>query len=517
MHQNSNIKRIIVASNSKDRDTLQLGPKFLDTINLKQSNKFKMSSTSYNKFFSESDQKGSLSNEYNQNQSTSRRFSLSNVYKTVDIEVLKDQILKLKIESNRKTKELSILKIENLKLDEDNRKNLRVMEEILYAAGKSSDSIIQAILKSEDGSTELNNLNNQNSQNNQENADFCITPSNFIRLREVFVISSLKKQITQMRQIIQQKEEELENIKLNSKVMKYAKLEYTYNNNLTELNQYKKENEYLKFNLEETIGKFKEISDEKENYRSLLNKMKSQIEEIKIKNKNLDEDNRNLIDNKRVHEEKICHLGKVIETYNRAKNKEKITAEETTIKKENPNINNLQTVIDNLKSDKQKLEKKNTDLLKEIRQLREVAEKTEIKEKAEINSKNKNEDDTQNIQNLQNLRNQVKNLENKIRTLEQESIDIKKERDFIFSKNKEITDSLITLKIEKEKLSEENENLLRTKQEKISSNKNNDDDLLKEKDEMITNLESECNELKINIESMKIEVVLLKSKKFVEN
>jgi hypothetical protein len=36
-----------------------------------------------------------------------------------------------------------------------------------------------------------------------------------------------------MRQIIQQKEEEIENIKRNSKVMKYAKLEYTYNNNLT--------------------------------------------------------------------------------------------------------------------------------------------------------------------------------------------------------------------------------------------------------------------------------------------
>jgi chromosome segregation ATPase len=497
MQQNS-IKRIIVGSKSKDRESLQSGPRFIDTVNTKKLNKFKMSSTTYNKFFSESNNKGSTSTEYNPNQTVPRRFSHSNVYKTVDVDVLKDQILKLKIENNRITKEMSFLKIENCKLEEDNRKNLRVMEEILHAAGKSSDSIIQAILKAEEGQGEL-----QDPQN-QDNDEFCISPNNFIRLREIFVISSLKKQITQMRQIIQQKDEELDNIKLNSKVMKYAKLEYSYNNNLTELNQFKKENENLKINLEDTISKFKELFDEKENYRTSLGKIKSQLEEIKTKNKSLDEDNKSLSDNKRVYEEKISHLSKVIETYNRVKNKEKITAEETAIKKENSNLNNLQANLDNLKNEKLRLEKKNSDLMKEIRQLREVVDRIEIKEKSEIDLKNTKNDE------LQNLRNQIKKLENKINSLEQEIIDIKKERDFIFSKNKEITDSLINLRLEKEKLSEERDNLIKSKQE---SNNSNINELLKEKDNLITNLESECNDMKINHESMKIEIVLLKSKK----
>ena len=75
------------------------------------------------------------------------RFSHNNMFNLIDVDNLKDQILKLKTENNRKAKELSLIKKEKGKLEEDNKKNIRVMEEILSEAGKSATDIINKIHK----------------------------------------------------------------------------------------------------------------------------------------------------------------------------------------------------------------------------------------------------------------------------------------------------------------------------------------------------------------------------------
>ena len=62
-----------------------------------------------------------------------------------------------------------------------------------------------------------------------------VNAANIIKLREVFMINNLKRQINSYRQIVKEKDEELSSLKLNSKVSKYQTLESEYKNKNEEL------------------------------------------------------------------------------------------------------------------------------------------------------------------------------------------------------------------------------------------------------------------------------------------
>lgn len=127
-------------------------------------------------------------------------------------------------------------------------------------------------LKDDQENLNKNNLvmkNNPKINYTDNNPKLHFQSGNINKLREVlkitnqvFMINNLKKQISNYRQIVKEKNEELSDLKVSSKVSKYKNLECEYKQRNEELfllkNNYKKINqaysEYLKFNVLEKIG-----------------------------------------------------------------------------------------------------------------------------------------------------------------------------------------------------------------------------------------------------------------------
>jgi hypothetical protein len=76
----------------------------------------------------------------------------------------------LKIENNKKAKEFQGLKIEFIKLEEDNFKNVKIIEEVLNESKKFKNANFEA------NDAELNFDNNEN---------IFMSNDNYIRMREV--------------------------------------------------------------------------------------------------------------------------------------------------------------------------------------------------------------------------------------------------------------------------------------------------------------------------------------------
>ena len=108
--------------------------------------------------------------------------------------------------------------------------------------------------KASEGDHQLNNDNfiSSYNSNNPNKLNFMhINPANIIKLREVFMINNLKKQVINFKQILKSKDEEIAGMKNNSKVAKLQILE----------NEFRIKNEE-NFSLKENFEALKEAFDE---------------------------------------------------------------------------------------------------------------------------------------------------------------------------------------------------------------------------------------------------------------
>jgi len=228
----------------------------------------------------------------------SRRFNFSK-RKGVGIIDLQDENIKLKVEIRKQITESNHLRIENNKMHEENLKNLRLIEEILHEAGKSATDLIQNILNEE---------TNINYEKNKK--EFSLSQNNFIRLREVYVIKKLKNYIHILKENLKVKEEEIENYKTNSKIMKYVNLENKYNSIINQLVVIENEYERLKSLYTEMTLKNKIFSEENEYFKNQMCKNKLNYEESKTKIKLLEDENKQLTHTNKLCEDKITYYSK---------------------------------------------------------------------------------------------------------------------------------------------------------------------------------------------------------------
>lgn len=134
-------------------------------------------------------------------------------------------------------------------MQEDNKRNNKIIEEFINEASKYSPEINNLMKSNEDVNNDIkgsegNNFIEAYNKNNPNKLSFQhINPANIIKLREVFMINNLKKQVLNFKQILKEKEEELMSLKNNSKVVKLQLLE-------TEFRIKKEENFTLKENLD---------------------------------------------------------------------------------------------------------------------------------------------------------------------------------------------------------------------------------------------------------------------------
>jgi len=130
----------------------------------------------------------------------------------------------------------------------------------------------------------------------------------YIRLRELFVINSLKKQVASLKNLIKQKDEEIENYKSNLKCAKYSKLEFNYNKNLNSFIKTKKDYENVKKIQSDTSDKLLKEKEENDKLYSTLNRFKNQNDEMKMKLKFIEDENKELLIRNKTLEEKLSFM-----------------------------------------------------------------------------------------------------------------------------------------------------------------------------------------------------------------
>jgi len=198
-----------------------------------------------------------------------------------------------------------------------------------------------------------------------------VSANTFIRLREVYVINSLKKQVNQLKKVISAKDQEIENYKNNVRCAKYSKLEFNYSNNLNQLIQLKKENENLRQNFEDISSKYSQEMEENQKILTALNKYRSQFDETKIKNKILEDNNLELISKNKYLEDKVALLNKSLIH-------QPVQLNRISVRELNNTINKLKEEIldirEKAKSDRQRLERRIYYMSEDFKKVKEALE-----------------------------------------------------------------------------------------------------------------------------------------------
>jgi hypothetical protein len=227
-----------------------------------------------------------------------------------DFDVMNDQIIKLKNEKAKLIISQTNLKTQYTRVDDTNKKLIKLIEESLTANCAV-------------------NFNNDsfNGENHVTNHS-----GNFHRLRDALLISHLKKEIAELKEVIEFKVEELENLKQSNKAIKIANLEskhlklqekysilkkdYDQMKNL--LDKTKEERDYYKLKVEKRLcelknkntKKLKIVDGTKSAMISTTSNENSYIEKNPIGHQNLDKTLENILDDKTIRSvNNSIHIG----------------------------------------------------------------------------------------------------------------------------------------------------------------------------------------------------------------
>lgn len=249
-------------------------------------------------------------------QMKSVRYNNEKFAKTVEIEALRDEIMKLKVENNKIKKDHIELKAENKRYEEDYKKSVKVLEEILKEGGSAAHDVLNTIMRKSNNFEDNLEYDEYPPREELDRAKFSLSTNTFIRLKEMFVINSLKNQINQLKQTTKIQEEEIENFKNNARVTRLVKLEHNFNNSSNELAILRAEYENIKIQYDETLEKYRDNIEEKNYYKLMMQKYKAQLEDAKSNMKNVKEENSKLKEARRIQDEKIVYMSKITKPSN---------------------------------------------------------------------------------------------------------------------------------------------------------------------------------------------------------
>lgn len=208
-------------------------------------------------------------------------FSQKKDFVGVEVEKLQEEILRLKKENNRKDKEINCLKSELNNLSNEDKKKLKIIEDILSSSGKSYDEIVSIL----EGKSKAEKMD--------------LSATSIIRLREVYVINFLKSQIGQLKGLLSERENEIIELKNNTKVTKMSQMEneckfLQFENDKT------KEELKLLIKQNEVIDKgFKELQYEHQMLYKRFLKKEREVEKNSAIISKMEEDNKSLVVEKR--------------------------------------------------------------------------------------------------------------------------------------------------------------------------------------------------------------------------
>ena len=326
-----------------------------------------------------------------------------------ELERNRDTIMKLRTELLNKNKEISMLKVQKNKKDDEHLRILRTLEEILKQCDQSTGAGFKALESFLRSKNTNNNSSKDETKNNNKEEERLDEIKEMIHLNEeqkntlkdIIYINTLKNQINTLNEDLNKKEKEINHIKKNKNNSNYVKLQNNFVKNFNELAQIKKQNEVIKKKMEEAT--------------SMLMAKKS--DNINLKNK-LQEFQKKFKDYKEESQKKTETLEKNL---SQAKEKER-NCRIFHIKKNSININtafnnnsnfidNSKTLFSNEENSKSNLNENDIKLIEAEQEMKKLSNNlNELKK--ESNSKN-NE--------IKKLRSEKKELNNQIKLLSNEN------------------------------------------------------------------------------------------------
>lgn len=167
---------------------------------------------------------------------------------------LQNQLVQFKTYFNSKEKDFHSMKIAYLKLEGENKKNLRLIQKILSNV----------------------NLNRQV----DDNKDNFKLIGDIENLKETFVITSLKNEIHKLKHSIEHKEKEIEELKKHEKISKFINIQDEYKKFCDDYKILDYNYCELKQKYETLLFNHKLALDERDSLKSSLQKMKSLYDEV---------------------------------------------------------------------------------------------------------------------------------------------------------------------------------------------------------------------------------------------
>ena len=200
-----------------------------------------------------------------------------------ELERNRDIIIRLRAELASKNKEISLLKVNKNKKNEEYQKTMRVIEEILKQCDQSTTAGFNAI----ENSISMTDINNNNKNNNNNNklpqiGDMLHFKGQHKKtMKEMVYISMLKQQINSLNEEMAKKDEEILELKKNRNSTNFTKLQNNFIKNFNELTQVKKENEFMKTRIEDVAHLLMVEREDNLNLKNRLQDFQGQFKDYK--------------------------------------------------------------------------------------------------------------------------------------------------------------------------------------------------------------------------------------------
>ena len=202
----------------------------------------------------------------------------------------RDTIMKLRTDLLNKNKEISMLKVQKNKKDDEHQRILRVLEEILKQSDQSTGTgfkAIETLLRSKKQKHTINGAEEKTNTKEEERMDeiremIHLNEEQKNTLREIIYINSLKNQINTLNDELNKKEKDINQMKKNQNNSNYIRLQNNFVKNFNELTQIKKQNEIIKKRMEEATNMLMAKKEDNVNLKKKLKDFQQRFNDYKL-------------------------------------------------------------------------------------------------------------------------------------------------------------------------------------------------------------------------------------------
>ena len=202
----------------------------------------------------------------------------------------RDTIMKLRTDLLNKNKEISMLKVQKNKKDDEHQRILRVLEEILKQSDQSTGTgfkAIETLLRSKKQKHTINGAEEKTNTKEEERMDeiremIHLNEEQKNTLREIIYINSLKNQINTLNDELNKKEKDINQMKKNQNNSNYIRLQNNFVKNFNELTQIKKQNEIIKKRMEEATSMLMAKKEDNVNLKKKLKDFQQKFNDYKL-------------------------------------------------------------------------------------------------------------------------------------------------------------------------------------------------------------------------------------------